>query len=121
MSLRATEEPGLFNFLLAGKNVNHAELAFNQDLLHKIFTEATGSRPGLVFGECPWISAYTLVPSSAPLDRRIDFISLRIPAPTSEWLTNSVFTVFSLLGVCKQFRLSTFSNLTHPNRFRTCE
>ncbi|XP_006461992.1 hypothetical protein AGABI2DRAFT_186076 [Agaricus bisporus var. bisporus H97] len=58
-SLRATEEPGLFNFLLAGKNVNHAELAFNQDLLRKVLTEATGNRPDLVFRECPWISSYT--------------------------------------------------------------
>jgi hypothetical protein len=101
VSLRATEEPGLFNFLLAGKNVNHAELAFNQDLLRKVFAEATGNRPGLVFGECPWISAYTSVPSTASLDHGTNFFFYPISGPTSEWLTNFVFTVFSSLEVCK--------------------
>ncbi|KAJ3571819.1 hypothetical protein NP233_g3493 [Leucocoprinus birnbaumii] len=59
LSLRGTEEPGLFNFVLAGKNINHSELANDPDRLRKIFTEVIGNHTELIFGECPWISAYT--------------------------------------------------------------
>ncbi|KAF5362575.1 hypothetical protein D9756_002493 [Leucocoprinus leucothites] len=59
VSLRGTEEPGLFNFVLAGRGINHSELANDPDQLRKIFTEHTGNREDLIFKECPWISAYT--------------------------------------------------------------
>jgi hypothetical protein len=59
MSLRATETPGLFNFLVGGKNINHPMLSNNQDLLRKCFAENTGERPDLKFGNIPWMSHYT--------------------------------------------------------------
>jgi len=47
ISHRATETPGLFNFVVGGKNINRPMLSNNQDLLQKCFAENIGQRPDL--------------------------------------------------------------------------
>lgn len=86
MSLRGTEEPDLFNFVVAGKNINHAELANNPDQLRKVFMENTGNREDLKFGECPWISYYTSVLNFLSSSNSCD-IYIRL-GPISGWWTN---------------------------------
>ncbi|KAF9005951.1 pentachlorophenol 4-monooxygenase [Cyathus striatus] len=59
ISLRGTETPNLFNFVVAGKHINHAALYTDQDSLRKCFSENTGRRDDLKFGTIPWVSHYT--------------------------------------------------------------
>ncbi|KAJ3514986.1 hypothetical protein NLJ89_g2043 [Agrocybe chaxingu] len=59
ISLRATETPTLFNFLVGGKNVNHPALTASEDALKGCFVKHTGSRSDIKFGEIPWMSHYT--------------------------------------------------------------
>ncbi|KAF9478246.1 hypothetical protein BDN70DRAFT_880202 [Pholiota conissans] len=59
ISLRATETPKLFNFVIGGRNVNYPRLAQNEDELKKCFYENTGRRTDLTFVEIPWMSQYT--------------------------------------------------------------
>ncbi|KAF8956927.1 pentachlorophenol 4-monooxygenase [Flammula alnicola] len=59
ISLRATETPKLFNFVVGGKNIKYSELAKNEALLKNCFVENTGRRPDLKFLEIPWMSTYT--------------------------------------------------------------
>lgn len=66
VSLRGTEEPGLFNFLIAGRNIKQSELVQNLDRLREVITEHTGNRGGLKLGDCPWVSHYTSVHSCHP-------------------------------------------------------
>lgn len=63
VTLRGTEHPALFNFVIAGKNIHHAQLAHDQVLLKEMLIKNT-NRKDLKFGECPWISYYTSVPSN---------------------------------------------------------
>lgn len=80
VSLRGTEEPDLFNFVIAGKNINQAQIANDQSLLREVIVKNT-TRKDLKLGECPWISYYTFV--FVPL---LSFEDLhRFPGPTSEW------------------------------------
>ncbi len=80
VSLRGTEEPDLFNFVIAGKNINQAQIANDQNLLREVIVKNT-TRKDLKLGECPWISYYTFV--FAPL---LSFEDLhRFAGPTSEW------------------------------------
>jgi len=58
LSLRPTEVPSLFNFLLAGNDVNHAALAANPDAVRKFFADYTGDRKDLKFKELVWLSHY---------------------------------------------------------------
>ncbi|KXN86608.1 Pentachlorophenol 4-monooxygenase [Leucoagaricus sp. SymC.cos] len=58
VSLRGTEEPGLFSFVITGRGINHSELIGDPDKLRRTIREHTGNREDLEFGECPWISAY---------------------------------------------------------------
>ncbi|KAF8638953.1 hypothetical protein AX16_010427 [Volvariella volvacea WC 439] len=59
ISLRPTETPGLFNFMVAGRNINHRQLSSDQNALLRCFIENTGGRPDLSFGPIPWMSHYT--------------------------------------------------------------
>jgi len=81
VSLRGTEEPTLFNFVITGKYINRAQLANDQALLRETLVKST-NREDLKFGECPWISYYTSVfhscfhmydlPPSRPNIRMVD-------------------------------------------------
>ncbi|KAF9054420.1 pentachlorophenol 4-monooxygenase [Panaeolus papilionaceus] len=59
ISLRATETPKLFNFVIGGKNIVHRELTNNEEALKRCFKEHTGTRNNLKFGDIPWMSHYT--------------------------------------------------------------
>ncbi|TRM65347.1 FAD binding domain-containing protein [Schizophyllum amplum] len=58
VSLRPTETPNLFNFMLAGKDVNHRELSKDEDGLRAALTAGTGGQDHLVFGDFRWVSHY---------------------------------------------------------------
>ncbi|KIY52998.1 hypothetical protein FISHEDRAFT_69455 [Fistulina hepatica ATCC 64428] len=58
LSLRATETPHLFNFLLAGENINHGMLSQNEPLLRQCIFECSGKRTDIKFGDIPWLSHY---------------------------------------------------------------
>ncbi|KAF9563981.1 pentachlorophenol 4-monooxygenase [Agrocybe pediades] len=59
ISLRGTETSNLFNFVVGGKNVNHAELSKDPDALRRCFMQNTGNRADLKFCNIPWMSHYT--------------------------------------------------------------
>lgn len=59
ISLRPTETKGLYNFIIAGKDINNAELAASQDTIRDCFRKNTGNRKDIKFGEMPWMSYYT--------------------------------------------------------------
>jgi hypothetical protein len=63
ISLRGTETPNLFNFVIAGRNVNYDKLVENEAELKNCFYENTGRRSDLKFLEIPWMSQYTCVDS----------------------------------------------------------
>ncbi|KAH9479456.1 Flavin-dependent monooxygenase [Psilocybe cubensis] len=58
ISLRGTETPKLFNFVVGGKKINHTELSNDVANLKRCFMENTGTRPDLKFTEIPWMSHY---------------------------------------------------------------
>ncbi|KAF5383606.1 hypothetical protein D9615_003497 [Tricholomella constricta] len=59
VSLRPTETPGLFNFIIAGPEINHSQLSNDESALRKCFAENTGSKTGLKFKEITWVNHYT--------------------------------------------------------------
>ncbi|KAJ6493618.1 FAD binding domain-containing protein [Mycena vitilis] len=58
VSLRPTEVPFMFNFLLSGPNIDHAHIVAHPETLAQIFVEYTGDRRDLVFGDVVWLSHY---------------------------------------------------------------
>ncbi|TFK29754.1 pentachlorophenol 4-monooxygenase [Coprinopsis marcescibilis] len=58
-SLRPTETPGLYNFIIAGKNINHAKIASSDDSVRECVQNHIGTRTDLKFGPIPWMSFYT--------------------------------------------------------------
>lgn len=58
VSLRPTETEGLFNFIIAGKNINKAEISATHDSVRDCFRRNTGNRKDIKFGEMPWMSYY---------------------------------------------------------------
>lgn len=64
VSLRPTETEGLFNFIIAGKNINKAEISATHDSVRDCFRRNTGNRKDIKFGEMPWMSYYVWVPPS---------------------------------------------------------
>ncbi|KAG2011728.1 pentachlorophenol 4-monooxygenase [Coprinopsis cinerea AmutBmut pab1-1] len=59
VSLRPTETPGLFNFIIAGKCINHSEIASSDETVRQCFRRHVGNRTELKFGKIPWMSYYT--------------------------------------------------------------
>ncbi|KAL1696622.1 FAD binding domain-containing protein [Schizophyllum commune] len=58
VSLRPTETPSLFNFMLAGKEVNHGALSKDADGLRSALIAGTGGQGHLTFGDFHWVSHY---------------------------------------------------------------
>ncbi|KAG6866549.1 hypothetical protein C0991_002034 [Blastosporella zonata] len=58
VSLRPTETPGLFNFIIAGHTINHAQVSSDEKALRKCLAENTGSKRGLKFKEITWVNHY---------------------------------------------------------------
>ncbi|KAF7356663.1 FAD-binding-3 domain-containing protein [Mycena venus] len=58
LSLRPTEVPYMFTFLLTGPNIDHAHIIEHREALGPIFVEYTGRRRDLVFGDVVWLSHY---------------------------------------------------------------
>ncbi|KAJ7252731.1 FAD binding domain-containing protein [Mycena haematopus] len=58
ISLRPTEVPFMWSFLLQGQNIDHPYLIEHPEALAPIFVEYTGGRRDLVFGEVVWLSHY---------------------------------------------------------------
>ncbi|KAH6915866.1 pentachlorophenol 4-monooxygenase [Coprinopsis sp. MPI-PUGE-AT-0042] len=58
VSLRPTETPGLFNFMVAGKDINHAEIAASHDTVRQCLQHNVGKHQ-LGLGDIPWMSYYT--------------------------------------------------------------
>ncbi|PPQ90774.1 hypothetical protein CVT25_010163 [Psilocybe cyanescens] len=58
ISLRGTETPKLFNFVVGGKKINHTDLSSSEAILKKCFMDNTGNRSDLKFAEIPWMSHY---------------------------------------------------------------
>ncbi|KAF9453539.1 pentachlorophenol 4-monooxygenase [Macrolepiota fuliginosa MF-IS2] len=127
LSLRGTEEPNLFNFVIAGKNINHADLANDEIQLRKVFAESTGNREDLKFGECPWISYYT--PNIRIVDKfGIDRVlivgdSAHVHSPTggqgmNTGIQDSFNLAWKLALVIKKFAppslLDTYTEERHP-------
>lgn len=69
VSLRPTETPGLFNFMIAGKDINHAAIAASHDTLRQCIRENIGKHD-LELGDIPWMSYYT------PNIRMVETLSL---------------------------------------------
>lgn len=61
VSLRPTETPNLFNFMLAGKEVNHGALSKDADGLRSALIAGTGGQGHLTFGDFHWVSHYRSV------------------------------------------------------------
>lgn len=60
ISIRPTEVPGVFNFIVTGHGINHEELFSSREALQKFLQETTGMAD-LKYGETSWISHYRLV------------------------------------------------------------
>ncbi|KAF7294512.1 FAD-binding-3 domain-containing protein [Mycena kentingensis (nom. inval.)] len=58
LSLRPTEVPYMFAFLLCGPEIDHGQIVQNPESLAQIFVEYTGRRTDIVFGKVVWISTY---------------------------------------------------------------
>ncbi|KAJ7760490.1 FAD binding domain-containing protein [Mycena metata] len=58
LSLRPTEVPFMFSFLLSGSHIDHTHIVQHPEALASIFVEYTGGRQDLVFGEVVWLSTY---------------------------------------------------------------
>ncbi|KAL1747961.1 FAD binding domain-containing protein [Schizophyllum fasciatum] len=58
VSLRPTETPNLFNFMVAGKDVNHAALSKDAEGLRAALIAGTGGPGHLTFGDFHWVSHY---------------------------------------------------------------
>ncbi|KAJ6518726.1 FAD binding domain-containing protein [Mycena sanguinolenta] len=58
ISLRPTEVPFMWSFLLQGPNIDHAHIIEHPEALAPIFVEYTGGRRDLVFGDVVWLSHY---------------------------------------------------------------
>ncbi|KAK7030682.1 FAD-binding-3 domain-containing protein [Favolaschia claudopus] len=58
ISLRPTEVPYMWGFLLQGPNIDHAHIVKHPEALASIFVEYTGGRRDLVFGDVVWLSTY---------------------------------------------------------------
>lgn len=61
LSLRPTEVPFMFSFLLSGSEIDHPHIVEHPEALASIFVEYTGRRKDLVFGEVVWLSQYRSV------------------------------------------------------------
>ncbi|GLB41779.1 putative FAD binding domain containing protein [Lyophyllum shimeji] len=59
LSFRPTETPGLFNFVIAGPEIKHAQLATDERALRKFFEENAASENELKFKEITWVNQYT--------------------------------------------------------------
>jgi hypothetical protein len=53
-SLRPTEVPNMYNFLLSGRDINHAELVAHPEALIPLFVEYTGGRKDIAFKDIVW-------------------------------------------------------------------
>nr|GAT46732.1 predicted protein [Mycena chlorophos] len=58
LSLRPTEVPYMFSFLLSGPEIDHTTIVQRPELLKPIFVEYTGRRKDIVFGDVVWLSTY---------------------------------------------------------------
>ncbi|KAF8216422.1 FAD binding domain-containing protein [Mycena galopus ATCC 62051] len=58
ISLRPTEVPFMWSFLLQGENIDHPYIVEHPEALGPIFTKYTGGRRDLVFGDVVWLSHY---------------------------------------------------------------
>lgn len=59
ISVRATETPKLFNFVIGGKNINYTKITQNEAEIKKCFYEHTGQRSDIKVLDIPWMSQYT--------------------------------------------------------------
>ncbi|KAJ7890609.1 hypothetical protein B0H14DRAFT_3105362 [Mycena olivaceomarginata] len=67
ISLRPTEVPFMWSFLLQGPNIDHPYIVEHPEALAPIFVEYTGRRRDIVFGDVVWLSHYR--PSVRMVDR----------------------------------------------------
>ncbi|KAF8150684.1 FAD binding domain-containing protein [Crassisporium funariophilum] len=59
LAIRATENPGVFNFLMGGLKLdNHAEICSSEDTLRQFLKKGTGDRDDIKFGEVICFSHY---------------------------------------------------------------
>ncbi|KAJ7066712.1 FAD binding domain-containing protein [Mycena amicta] len=58
LSLRPTEVPFMFSFLLSGPEIDHSYIVQHPESLGPIFVENTGRRKDIVFGNVVWLSTY---------------------------------------------------------------
>ncbi|KAK0497238.1 FAD binding domain-containing protein [Armillaria luteobubalina] len=58
ISLRPTETPSLFNFILTGKNIDNASMSHNLDGLRETFIRCTGAGNSVKWGKIAWVSNY---------------------------------------------------------------
>ncbi|KAJ7623274.1 FAD binding domain-containing protein [Roridomyces roridus] len=58
LSLRPTEVPFMFNFLLSGVDVDHKHIVNHPELLAPLFAQYTGGRKDIFFGDVVWLSHY---------------------------------------------------------------
>ncbi|RDB23743.1 Pentachlorophenol 4-monooxygenase [Hypsizygus marmoreus] len=59
ISLRPTEVPTLFNFIIAGRDVNHSKLSTDKEAVRQLFMKNTGTKTNLKFTQVAWLSYYT--------------------------------------------------------------
>ncbi|KAK0434565.1 FAD binding domain-containing protein [Armillaria borealis] len=58
ISLRPTETPSLFNFILTGKNIDNASMSHDLDGLRESFIRCTGAGESVKWGKITWVSNY---------------------------------------------------------------
>jgi 2-polyprenyl-6-methoxyphenol hydroxylase-like FAD-dependent oxidoreductase len=56
VSLRASEDPGVFTFHISGGSINHAQLCGNDGLLRKFFLDSSGAK--VKFRDVLWSAMY---------------------------------------------------------------
>lgn len=94
ISLRPTEVPFMWSFLLQGPNIDHPYIVEHPEALAPIFVEYTGRRRDIVFGDVVWLSHYRYVACT----RKFPWISLPVDQVFG-WSTDLGWDEFSLQEV----------------------
>lgn len=67
ITIRGTEIPGRFSFVLVGENLQDVEVSSSHHALRKFLSDNIGNRADIVFGDIIWMSHY--VPNIRVVDR----------------------------------------------------
>ncbi|KAG5653406.1 hypothetical protein H0H81_000693 [Sphagnurus paluster] len=58
ISLRPTETPHLFSFIIAGPEISHSRLSMDEGVIRRCFAENIGPQTELKFKDIPWVNYY---------------------------------------------------------------